>query len=124
MQLTGSNAAQQFFFLRVAAQLADQAASQNHGLHVGFQADALAQLFHDQHGFNAGATEAAQFLRERNGGQAQLTQLLPESGAETGFAGAEFAAAFEIVNVANQAFSGFFEHLLLFSQFEIHGRPP
>ncbi len=124
LQFAGGDAAQQLFFLGVAAQLADQATGQNDRFHVGFQADALAQLFHDQHGLNAGAAETAQLLGEGNGGQAQLTQLLPECSAEAGFALAECLAAFKVVNVANQAFCGFLQHLLLFSQFEIHGQPP
>src|SRR5690606_14651679 len=70
LQFAAGDGAQQFFLLLVIAQLADQAAGQDDRLHVGLQADATAQLFHDQHGFHAAAAETAQLLGEGDGGQA------------------------------------------------------
>src|SRR5690606_14552822 len=122
LQLTAGDSAQQFFLLLLAAQLANQAAGQYHGFHVGFQADAAAQLLHDQHGFHAAAAKTAQLFGEGDSGQTQLAQLLPELGAETGVAGAELEALFKGVNVANQTGRGVLEHLLLFGQFEVHDR--
>ncbi|MNP09866.1 hypothetical protein D3C76_1019870 [compost metagenome] len=122
LQLRAGDLRQQIVLLRLAAQLRQQTAGIDHRVQVGLQAQATAQLGHDQHGFNATAAEAAVLLGERYGGQAQLTELLPEGGAEARFALAKLLALLEAIGVAHQARRGVLQHLLLFGKIEVHDR--
>ncbi len=70
LQRTGRDLRQQIFFLRVAAQLVEQAAAEDHRLQVGFKRQAAAQLGHHQHGFHTTAAKAADLLGKRHGSQA------------------------------------------------------
>ncbi|MNF47971.1 hypothetical protein D3C84_291860 [compost metagenome] len=121
LQLAADHHRQQAFVLLGAAQLLQQAAGVDLRLQVGLQAQAAAQLGHDQHVVHAAAAEAAVGLGEGHAAEAQLAQLLPELAAEARLAAVEVLALLEAVAVAHQTGHGVLQHLLLFGQFEVHG---
>ncbi|MNN33211.1 hypothetical protein D3C81_1469590 [compost metagenome] len=114
---------QQVLLLLIVSQLLDQTASEHHRMQVRLQAQAAAQLGHDQLGFHPAAAKAAEFLGERYGGQAEGADLLPQLAgiAQPGLA--ELLALLEAIGVAHQTGSGVLQHLLLFAQFEVHALP-
>ncbi|MCY1435355.1 hypothetical protein D9M71_514470 [compost metagenome] len=101
----------------------DQPAGEHYRVQVGLQAQATALLGHDQLGFHPTAAETTELLGERHGRQPQLAELLPQITAEARVALAELLALLEAIGVAHQAGSGVLQHLLLFTQFEVHALP-
>ncbi|MNI00752.1 hypothetical protein D3C87_1438460 [compost metagenome] len=91
-------------------------------MQVGFQAQATPQFGHGQQRLHPAPAKAPIFGSEGHGGQAQLTELLPERWAKAQFAFGEALARFEIVAVAHQANDSVLQHLLLFGKFEVHDR--
>ncbi|MOA11352.1 hypothetical protein D3C78_1312870 [compost metagenome] len=124
LQLRAGHGGQQAVLLRVVAELGEQPAGVHHRLQIGFQAEAAAQLGHHQHAVHAAAAETTEGFRNRHAGQAQFAQLRPEVGAVAQLGAAIALALFETVGITNQARRGVLQHLLLFAQFEVHGRLP
>jgi len=120
--LAAGDAAKPLFVLLTVAGLADQPATENHGLQVGLDTQAATQFGHHALNFNASTAKSTEFLRKGDGGQAQFTQLFPEVGAEAQLRFAVFQAFLKTVFTAHQAGHGVLQHLLLFVESEIHGR--
>ena len=124
LQRTGRHLRQQLLLLGVTAQMGEQSATEDHRLQVGLQGQAATQFGHHQHGFHAAAAKAADLLGKRHCSQAKLAQLRPELGGKAQFRLAEFLALLERIGVAHQTRRGVLQHLLLFSQFEVHCGAP
>jgi hypothetical protein len=110
--------------LLLAGAAAEQAAAEHHGGEVGLQRQGAPERFHDDHGFDRTAAEAAMLLREGQGQEAEFGILRPQIPAPALLGLAVLLAALEVVAVGQQPIHAVLQEPLLLGEVEIHASCP
>jgi hypothetical protein len=110
----------ELFLLRLRAAVAEEAAPQHHRAEVGLDHQAAAEFFHDDHGFDRTAAEAAEIFRERCAEQAQLSEGRPVLVVPAAVALRDRAAIVERVVVLHELLHAVAQQRLFFGEGKIH----
>ncbi len=116
LELAAGDAGKQLGLLGASGSAANQPAAEHDGGEIRFQDQAAAERFHDDHGFDGAAAEAAMLFGKR---QAELGVLRPGVVAPAAGFGLIFPALLEGVAVGDQAIDAVFEQALFFGEVEV-----
>ena len=111
---------QQRLLLRGGARQADRRTGQHHCGDVRFDHQRAAELFHDQHGLDRSAAEAAILFSERQPEQAEFGELRPQRRAPAVRLLQVALARLEAVVVRHQAGDAVGQQPLVVGEIEIH----